>query len=85
MLPVPTHNLDIQGHANIVINLIFLDISYTQVSYCIKLDFRQSLDYTLLIFDLPITSKNIYVYRIVLRNDSEKRVGFLLSISEGLS
>ena len=39
-LSVPTHYLDIQGHAYTVIDLIFLYMSCAQVSYCIKPDLR---------------------------------------------
>ena len=85
MLSVPTYYLDIQGHANTVLNLIFLGISYAQVSYCLKLDLRQFLDHTPFIVDFPITPENIYVYRMVLKCDSEREVAFLLSVSEGLS
>ena len=85
VISVPTYYLDIQGHANIVINLIFLGISYVQVSYCIKLDLRQFLDHTSFIVDFPITPENIYVYRMVLKYDSKRGMAFLLSVSEGLS
>ena len=40
VLPVPTQYLDIQGHANTVIDLIFLSMSYIQVSHCIEPDLR---------------------------------------------
>ena len=39
-LSVPTHYSDISGHANFVINLIFLSINCAQVTHCIKPDLR---------------------------------------------
>ena len=39
-LPVLTHYSGIQDHTNTVIDLIFLDMSYAQVFYCIKPDIR---------------------------------------------
>ena len=56
-LSVPTHYSDISGHANSVIDLIFLGINCAQVIYSI--DLRQSSDHAPLIVDLPITSENI--------------------------
>ena len=40
VLSVPTHYSDISGHANSVINLMFLDINCAQVTYCIEPDLR---------------------------------------------
>ena len=40
VLSVPTHYLNIEGHAKLVINLIFLSISYAQVTDHIKPDIR---------------------------------------------
>ena len=85
VLSVPTHYLDISGHANSVIDLIFLGMSCTQVTHCIEPDLRRLLDHTLFIVDLPITPENICVCRMALKCDSEKEIAFLLSISEGLS
>ena len=39
-LSVPTHYSDISGHANLVIDLIFLGINCVQVTHCIKPDLR---------------------------------------------
>jgi len=58
-LLVPIYYLDIQGHTNIVIILIFLSMSYTQVYYHIKFDLRQPSNYASLIFNLFITPDNI--------------------------
>ena len=87
MLSVPTHYLYIQGHTNTVINLIFLDMSYTQVLslYHIEPDLRQLSDYTPLIVDLLMTQKNIYVYRMVLKYNIEEESSFLLSMSKKFS
>ena len=60
-----THYLDIQSHAITVINFIFLDMSYIQVSYCIQPDLKWFSDHPSLIIDLSITLENIYVYKIV--------------------
>ena len=40
VLSVPIYYSDISGHANSVIDLIFLGINYTQVTYCIEPDLR---------------------------------------------
>ena len=82
---VPTHYLDISGHANSVIDLIFLGISCAQVTYCVEPDLRRPLDHAPLIVDLPIAPENICVHRMVLKHDSEDKMAFLLSVSEGLS
>ena len=72
VISVPTYYLDIQGHANIVINLIFLGITYAQVSYYIKPNLRWLSDHASLIFNLLITPENIYIYRIVLKHNKKK-------------
>jgi len=48
VLSVPTHYSDIQDHANTVINLIFLGMSYAQVFYHIEPDLRHLLNHALL-------------------------------------
>ena len=85
MLSVPTHYSDISGHANSVIDLIFLGINYVQVTHCIEPDLRRPSDHAPLIVNLPIASENIQVHRKVLKQDSEEEAAFLLSVSEGLS
>ena len=85
VLSVPTHYSDISGHANSVIDLIFLGMSCAQVTHRIKPDLRRPLDHAPLIVDLPIASENICVCRMVLKRDSEEEAAFLLSVSEGLS
>ena len=85
VLSVPTHYSDISGHANSVIDLIFLGINCAQVTHCIEPDLRRPSDHAPLIVDLPIASENIQVHRKVLKQDSEEEVAFLLSVSEELS
>ena len=85
VLSVPTHYSDISGHANSVIDLIFLGINCAQVTHCIEPDLRRPSDHAPLIVDLPIASENIQVHRKVLKQDSEEEAAFLLSVSEGLS
>ena len=85
VLSVPTHYSDISGHANSVIDLIFLGINCAQVTHCIEPDLRRPSDHAPLIVDLPIASENIQVYRKVLKQDSEEEAAFLLSVSERLS
>ena len=85
VLPVPIHYLDISGHANSVIDLIFLDINCAQVIYCIEPDLRRPSDHAPLIVNLSIASENIQVHRKVLKQDSEEKAAFLLSVSEELS
>ena len=84
-LSVPTHYLDISGHANSVIDLIFLGMSCAQVTHCIEYDLRRPSDHAPLIVDLPIAPENICVCRMVLKRNSEEEAAFLLSVSEGLS
>jgi len=84
-LSVPTHYLDISGHANSVIDLIFLGMSCAQVTHCIEPDLRKPSDYAPLIVDLPIAPENICVCRMVLKHDSDEEAAFRLSVSEGLS
>ena len=85
VLSVPTHYSDISGHANSVIDLIFLGISCAQVTHRIEPDLRRPSDHAPLIVDLPIAPENICVRRMVLKRDSEEEAVFLLSVSEGLS
>ena len=74
VLSVPTHYSDIQGYTNIVIDLILLDISCALVSHYIKHNFEQPSDHASLIFDFSITLENIYMYRIVLKYNSNEGV-----------
>lgn len=67
VLSVPTYYLDISSYTNSVIDFIFLGINCAQVTYSIEPDFRQLSDHAFLIVDLPIISKNIQVYRKVLK------------------
>ena len=85
VLSVPTHYSDISGHANSVIDLVFLGINCAQVTHCIEPDLRQPSDHAPLIVDLPIALENIQVHKKVLKQDSEEEAAFLLSVSEGLS
>ena len=83
-LSFSTHYLNIQGHTNTVIDLLFLDISYSQVFYCIEPNLRQFSNYDSFIVNLSITPENICIYKIVLKYNSEEKVAFLLSISKEL-
>ena len=83
-LPVPTHYSDTDGHANSVIDLIFLDMSRAQISYRIKPDLRLSSDHVLLLVDLSISPENIYMHRKALKHDSEEENTFLLATNMGL-
>jgi len=84
-LSVPTHYSDISGHANSVIDLIFLGMSCAQITHCIEPDLKRPSDHAPLIVDLPIAPENICVRRMVLKRDSKEETAFLLSVSEGLS
>ena len=55
-LPVPTHYSATDGHANSVIDLIFLGMSCAQVLHCIEPDLRRPSDHAPLLVDLPIYS-----------------------------
>jgi len=83
-LSVSTHYSDISGHANSVIDLIFLGMSCAQVTHYIEPDLRRPSDHAPLTVDLPIAPENICVRRMVLKHDSEEEVAFLLSVSKGL-
>ena len=85
VLSVPTHYLDISGHVNSVIDLIFLSMSCAQVTHHIEPDLRRSSDHVPLIVNLLIALENICVCKMVLKCDSEKETAFLLSVGEGLS
>ena len=82
---VPTHYSNISGYANSVIDLIFLGMSYAQVTYHIEPDFKRPSDHAPLIVDLPISSENICMCRMVLKCDSKEKAAFMLFVSEGLS
>jgi len=83
-LPVPTHYLDTDGHANLVIDLIFLGMNCTQVLHCIKPNLRWPSDHAPLLVDLPISPKNICFSRKVLKHNSNKENNFLSSATMGL-
>jgi len=85
VLSVPTHYSDISGHANSVIDLIFLGMSCAQVTHRIEPDLRRPSDHAPLLVDLTIAPENICMRRMVLKRDSEEEMAFLLSVSEGLS
>ena len=85
VLSIPTHYSDISSHANSVIDLIFLSISYTQVIHFIEPNLKQLLNHASLIVNLPITLENIQVHRKVLKQNSNEEVAFLLSVSKRLS
>jgi len=59
VLSVPIHYSDISGHANSVINLIFLGINCAQVTHHIEPNLRRPSDHAPLIVNLPIASENI--------------------------
>jgi len=80
-----THYLDIQGYANTVINLIFLDMNCAQVFYHIESDLKWFFNHVSFIVDLSITSENIFVCKIVLKHNSKEKAALLLSVSERLS
>ena len=83
-LLVPTHYSDTDGHANSVIDLIFLGMSCAQVLYYIEPDLRQSSDHASLLVDLPISPENICFSRKVLKHDSDEENDFLFSVTIGL-
>ena len=85
MLSVSTNYSNITDYANSVIDLIFLGIRYVQIIHYIEPNLRWSLYYAPLIVDLLITLENIQVHKKILKQDSEEKVAFLLSISEELS
>ena len=80
-LPVPTHYSDTDGHANSVIELIFLGMSYAQVLHCIEPDLRQPSDHAPLLLDLPISPENIRFSRKVLKHDSNEENNFFSSVT----
>ena len=83
-LPVPTHYSDTDGHANSVIDLIFLGMSCAQVLHRIEPDLRQPSDHAPLLLDLPILPENICFSRKVLKRDSDEENNFLSSVTMGL-
>jgi len=83
-LPVPTHYSDTDGHANSVIDLIFLGMSYAQVLHHIKPDLRQSSDHAPLLVNLSISPENIGFSRKVLKHNSDKENDFLSFVTIGL-
>jgi len=82
--PVPTHYSDTDGHANSVIDLIFLGMSCAQVLYCTKSDLRRPSDHAPLLLNLPISPENICFSRKVLKCDSDEENNFLSSVTIGL-
>ena len=83
-LPVPTYYSDTDGHANSVIDLIFLGMSCAQVLHRIEPDLRRSSDHAPLLVDLPISPENIRFSRKVLKRDSDEENDFLSSVTMGL-
>jgi len=80
-LPVPTHYSDTDGHANLVIDLIFLGMSCAQVLHRIEPDLRWPSDHASLLVDLPISPENIRFSRKVLKRDSDEENDFLSSVT----
>jgi len=83
-LPVPTHYSDTDGHANSVIDLIFLGMSCAQVLHRIEPDLRWPLDYAPLLVSLPISPENIRFSRKVLKCNNDEENDFLSSVTMGL-
>jgi len=83
-LPVPTHYSDTNGHANSVIDLIFLGMSCAQVLHRIEPNLRRPSDHASLLVDLPISPENIHFSRKVLKCDSDNKNNFLTSVTMGL-
>jgi len=83
-LPVPTHYSDTDGHANSVIDLIFLGMSYAQILHHIEPDLRWPLDHAPLLVNLPISLENIHFSRKILKRDSDNENNFLTSVTMGL-
>jgi len=83
-LPVPTHYSDSEGHANSVIDLIFLGMSAAQVVHHIEPGLRWPSDHAPLLVDLPITPENTQIHRKVLKCDSEEESSFLSTVIAGL-
>jgi len=83
-LPVPTHYSDTDGHANSVIDLIFLGMSCAQVLHRIEPDLRWPLDYAPLLVSLPISPENIHFSRKVLKCNNDEENDFLSSVTMGL-
>jgi len=83
-LPVPTYYSDTNGHANSVIDLIFLGISCTQVLHRIEPDLRRPPDHVPLLLNLSISPENIRFSRKVLKHDSDEENHFLSSVTMGL-
>jgi len=83
-LPVPTHYSDTDGHANSVIDLIFLGMSCAQVLHRIEPDLRWPLDYASLLVGLPISPENICFSRKVLKCNNDEENDFLSSVTMGL-
>jgi len=83
-LSVPTHYSDTDSHTNLVIDLIFLGMSYAQVLHCIEPDLRQPSDYASLLVNLLISLENICFCRKVLKCDSDEENNFFSSVTMGL-
>ena len=83
-LPIPTHYSDTDGHANSVIDLIFLGISCAQVLHHIEPDLRRSSDHAPLLVDLLILPENIRFSRKVLKRNSDEKNDFLSSVTRRL-
>jgi len=83
-LPVPTHYSDTDGHANSVIDLIFLGMSCAQVLHRIEPDLRRPSDHAPLLVNLPISPENICCSRKILKHDSDEENDFLSSVTLGL-
>ena len=83
-LPVPMHYSDTEGHANSVIDLIFLGMSASQILHCIESNLRLPSDYAPLLVNLPISPENIHFCKKVLKYDSDEKGTFFSSVNIGL-
>jgi len=81
---VPTHYSDTDGHANSVIDLIFLGMSCAQVLHRIEPDLKRPSDHAPLLLALPISPENIRFSRKVLKHDSDEENDFLSSVTIGI-
>ena len=78
---VSTRYLDMTGESNLVIDLIFLQNSLTELNnHSVHPDWHLSLDHALLMVSIATDEENIDLFRFFIARDSEEEVSFIKEV-----
>ena len=80
--PIPTRYSDTTGKSNLVIDLIFLQSSSTELNnHSIYPDWCLTSDYALLTVSIPIVEENVNLSKFSIVKNSEEEASFIKNVS----